>query len=160
MFILLDAMMNECTPIRRFYTFQEAIGFIQENPLPENEEHIDVIEIPPAPDDQTDVEDFDDDVIAREDLDPTFLPADVPGRVELHQYNYEEKLVSDAPPKKQKKMQEVSWKKKYPVHTKLPPGLDGADQRKQKIIDSLHDKNPVEIFELFFTDVFHPFHRS
>ena len=57
-------------------------------------------------------------------------------------------------------MQEVSWKKKYPVHTKLPPGLDGADQRKQKIIDSLHDKNPVEIFELFFTDVFHPFHRS
>jgi len=57
-------------------------------------------------------------------------------------------------------MQKVSWKKKYPVYTKLLPELDGADQRKQKIKDSLHDKNPVEIFELFYTYVFHPFHRS
>jgi len=81
--------MNEYTPIRRFYTLQEAVSFIQENSLPENEEHIDVIEIPPAPDDQTDVKDFDDDVIDGEDLDPTFLLDDVPSPVELHQYDYE-----------------------------------------------------------------------
>jgi len=36
-------MMNEYTPIRRFYTLQEAVGFLQENPLPENEKHIYVI---------------------------------------------------------------------------------------------------------------------
>ena len=39
-------------------------------------------------------------MIGGEDLDPTFIPADVPGPVEVHQYNYEEHPVSDAPLKK------------------------------------------------------------
>jgi len=66
-------MMNEYTPIRNFYALQEVLSFIQENPLPENEAHIDVIEILPPTDDQIDVEDFDDCVSDGEDLDPTSL---------------------------------------------------------------------------------------
>ena len=47
--------MNESQPAEhRFYCLRDAIAFIEENPIPQDNDQIDVIEVPPKADALTD----------------------------------------------------------------------------------------------------------
>ena len=148
--------MNESQPAEhQFYCLRDAIAFIEENPIPQDNDQIDVIEVPPKADALTDQEDFDDEIVGGGDEDPLYLPPDVPGSVELHQFHEDETASTEAatqPKKKRKKMQSVIWEKMQPSYSKLSPASNGAAQKTEHIKTGLKNKNPVEIFEMFFTE--------
>ena len=149
----VDAAMNYSNSHGSFYLLQ-AVSFVEEHSLPQDDDHIDVIEIPPEADALIDLEDFDDDILHGEDQEKLFLPPNVPDTVELHQFDDEtfDATATDQPKKKKQKTQNVKWKKMKPAYSKLPPSTDGANQRKNSLKDVLKNNSPVEIFELFFTE--------
>ena len=96
--------MNESQPAEhQFYCLRDAIAFVEENPIPQDNDQIDVIEVPPKADALTDQEDFDDEIVDGGDKDPLYLPPDVPGSVELHQFHEDETASTEAATQPKKK---------------------------------------------------------
>ena len=137
--------MDDSTPELQFCFLQDAIAYIEENPISPDDDEIDVIEIPPKDGPLTDLKDFDDEVVDGGDQDPLFLPVGVPGSVELHQFSDNHVKSTDSSPttgtalpepketqpKKKRKMQNVTWKKMQPKYSKLSPSSGGAAQKKE-----------------------------
>lgn len=149
---------TENIPVRSFYSLRGAVNHIQENAVPDGIDTIDIVHVPPPVDELTDEEDLDEDVIDDELADPSFLPPEVSGIVELHQY--EETKNRDASdteyeqPQKRKKSTKscsMKWKKKDP-NFQLTNSNNGAERRREELKLKLRGKSDVELFELFFTD--------
>ena len=118
---LLDSTMNESQPAEhQFYCLRGAIAFIEENPIPQDNDQIDVIEVPPKADAVTDQEDFDDEIVDGRDKDPLYFPPDVPGSVELHQFHEDETASTEAATQPKKKNAVLSGKKCNQVIPNFP----------------------------------------
>ncbi|KAK3869673.1 hypothetical protein Pcinc_025035 [Petrolisthes cinctipes] len=137
--------MTQRFPVKSFYSLCGAINHIDENAVPDGIDTIDIIHVPPPVDELTDEEDLDD-VIDDEFADPSFLPPEVSGTVELHQY--EETRNKDAsdteyeqPQKKTKstKSCSIKWKKKDP-NFQLTNSTNGAERRREELKLKLRGK--------------------
>ena len=85
--------------------------------MPEGTDVIHITHFPPPVDELTDEEDFDDDILDDDYRDPSFLPPEVSGTVELHQYDEETDEESDSvvtPPSKKSRLTSTK-------QSKLPP---------------------------------------
>ena len=77
-------------PVKSFYSVRDAINYAEEHEPDDDENFIDMVEIPPPVNELTDEEDFDDEILDDEERDESFILQDVPGSVELHRYDNEE----------------------------------------------------------------------
>ena len=139
--------------VKSFYSLRGAIQHIEEQPVPDEVESIEITQVPPDVDELTDEEDLDDEVIEDDCRDPSFLPPEVSGTVELHQYP-EGDDVEDSPPKKKTKVSQterVVWRKKNPTYN-IENATNGAEHKREEMKEKLRGKSNVELFEQFFTE--------
>ncbi|XP_030753599.1 piggyBac transposable element-derived protein 2-like [Sitophilus oryzae] len=132
-----------------FSTLQEAADAIESH-----EDEADVIVLPPEPDVLTDQEEFDDDNIME-----SHIPNDVPGYIEVNFGNTDEWSDSDDEPlsifvSKRPRAEERNpvWEKIEPVYVFSRDTENGANDRLEKVKESLRGYNPVQIFEKLFDD--------
>lgn len=137
--------------VKNFYKASHAQDFLDENPTDDEVDVVDVVELPPPVSDLTDEEDFDDDVLDNENSDPTYLLADVVGTIEIHQGNVNEVESSNADVA-QVRTQVNSWEKCRPSYSKLGVSTDGANMKAIAVKEMHRGKNPVQLFEIFFTE--------
>lgn len=105
--------------LKDFYKLSHAQEYLEENPPGDEIDVIDIVELPPPVSDLTDEEDLDDDVLEdNENSDPTYVPADVVGTIEIHQGNVTEVDTSELDIA-QRKIKDIQWKKTNPSYTKL-----------------------------------------
>ncbi|KAK3861583.1 hypothetical protein Pcinc_032495 [Petrolisthes cinctipes] len=160
-------------PVKSFHFFQAAINYIEEQPVPEGINTIEITQVPPGVDILTDEEDIDDDIIHDDYTDHTFLPQDVSGSIELHQYEENTDEASDSdqqqqqpqqhqqqqqpqppPPKKLKTSDNnsVIWNRIHPTYHHLKYPTNGAAKRMDRLKLKLKGMSNIELFDLFITE--------
>lgn len=139
-----DLFILFCFRMPRFFSLQEAVAMIEDaidKEEIEEGEDIDLVVIPPVQDELTDEENIDEG-----NLEETPLPTDVAGTLEVHIPEIN-KSATSSKNKKQKKT--VHWTKpKEVVYSTMPEDKQLA--KKEELELQLGQKNPTNLFELFF----------